>query len=242
MRGLLTALAFLTRLAPARLYRSEELAAALAWMPAVGLLLGGLLALPLALGLLTSMPWVQAWLFLLGSLWATRGLHLDGLADVADAWGSNSQGQRFWEIIKDSRLGAFGATALMMALSGQLVLLHELFDRQAYKAAVLALVAGRLAAVVLAWSGKPLARPGLGQLFISGATPRGLTLSCTISISAGLLLVRPVAMLAMFTAALLPVLMLRSLAQRQGGLNGDFLGAAIVLGEAAACLGWLVAV
>lgn len=49
-------------------------------------------------------------------------------------------------------------------------------------------------------------------------------------------------MLAMFTAALLPVLMLRSLAQRQGGLNGDFLGAAIVLGEAAACLGWLVAV
>ncbi|MEG6551942.1 adenosylcobinamide-GDP ribazoletransferase, partial [Desulfocurvibacter africanus] len=118
MRGFFTALAFLTRLVPARLGKPEDLAAAMAWLPAVGLVLGGLLVVPLALGLFSATPWVQAWLLVIANLWATRGLHLDGLADVADGWGSGADGQRFWEIVKDSRLGAFGAMGLLLTLTG----------------------------------------------------------------------------------------------------------------------------
>ena len=241
MRGLLTALSFLTRLVPGRPCRPEELAAAMPWLPAVGLILGGLLVTPLALGLLASSPWVQAWLLLAGSLWLTRGLHLDGLADVADAWGSGARDERFWEIVKDSRMGAFGAMGLSVTLLGQLVLAQEMLARQAFGALAFAFMAGRLAAVFLACSSRYLARPGLGQLFIAGATTRGLLVSATASLAAGLALVRPLPLAAMLAAALLPALALRSLARDRKGLNGDFLGAAIVLGEAAACLGWLVA-
>ena len=240
MRGFLTAMAFLTRLVPARLGRPEDLASATAWLPAVGLILGGLLVLPLALGLFAAHPWVQAWLLVLASLWATRGLHLDGLADVADGWGSGACGQRFWEIVKDSRLGAFGAMGLLLTLSGQIVLLHELLERGAFAAAVLTFAAGRLAAVLLAFSARRLAGPGLGQLFVAGATPRGVLLAVGMSLAMGLALVSPLTLAAMLAAALAPALFLRGLARRQSGLNGDFLGAAIVLGETAACLGWLL--
>lgn len=241
MRGLLTALSFLTRLAPGRRCEPEDLASAMPWLPVVGLILGGLLAAPLALGLFAASAWVQAWLVLAGSLWLTRGLHLDGLADIADAWGSGATGERFWGIVKDPRLGAFGAMGLVIVLSGQLVLLHELLARQALGALTLVFVLGRLAAVVLARSARTLARPGLGRLFISGATRHGLALALATSLGAGLLLVRPLPLAAMLAASLAPILGLRRLARQQDGLNGDFLGAAIVLGELGACLGWLLA-
>lgn len=234
-------MAFLTRLVPARLGNPEDLAAAMAWLPAVGLVLGGLLVLPLALGLFASYPWVQAWLLVLANLWATRGLHLDGLADVSDGWGSGASDQRFWEIVKDSRLGAFGAMGLLLSLTGQILLLHEILERRAFAAAVLLFVAGRLAAVLLAVSARKLARPGLGQLFVAGATPSGVLLAVGMSLVAGFALVSPLTLVAMLAAALTPAIALRGLAKRQFGLNGDFLGAAIVLGETAACLGWLLA-
>jgi adenosylcobinamide-GDP ribazoletransferase len=240
MRGFFTALAFLTRLAPARLGKAQDLAEAMAWLPAVGLVLGGLLVAPLALGLFSATPWVQAWLLVIANLWATRGLHLDGLADVADGWGSGAVGQRFWEIVKDSRLGAFGAMGLLLTLTGQIVLLHELLARQAFAAAAFIFVAGRLAAVLLAMSARELARPGLGQLFVAGATPRGVLLAVGMTLVPGLILVSPLTLLAMLATALAPAMVLRGLARRQSGLNGDFLGAAIVLGETAACLGWLL--
>ena len=57
---------------------------------------------------------VAGWIWTLALLWTTRCLHWDGVADLADACGSGAAGERFWQIMRDSRLGALGALAVSM--------------------------------------------------------------------------------------------------------------------------------
>ena len=61
---------------------------------------------------------LAAWAWILCEVWATRGLHWDGLSDLGDAVSSGASGERFWAVLRDSRLGAFGALHLLVAFSG----------------------------------------------------------------------------------------------------------------------------
>ncbi|MBU1003230.1 MAG: adenosylcobinamide-GDP ribazoletransferase [Proteobacteria bacterium] len=238
----MAAMNFLTRLAPARIHDDSTIAASVKYFPLVGMVLGGLLTLPFFFGLLGGYPWIQAWLLAGASLWATRGLHWDGWADIFDAWGSGARGERFWEVLKDSRIGAFGVMALIMGLGGQILLLHEALAVRAYGAIAFAFVLGRGLCVGLAYCSRNLARgTGLGQLTLQGATLPSLIIALGLTLFAGLGL-RPLHTLApALMLGLLGLVELHTLAKKSGGLNGDFLGAAIVWGELAALLGWLLA-
>ncbi|QLA14732.1 adenosylcobinamide-GDP ribazoletransferase [Desulfolutivibrio sulfoxidireducens] len=239
-RGFLVAVGFLTRFGPAGVWRGEDVAAAVAWFPVVGLVLGAVLAGPVALGLFAGEPWIAAWLVVLGDLAATRGLHADGVADVADAWGSMARGERFFEILKDSRVGAFGVMGLFVVLAGKLILFSALFARGQAGGVAFCFVAGRACAVWLMGLGGHLARPGLGALFApgAGARTRAVVLAVTVILGAFLAPLRGVAAGCLLGAGV--VAMLYGLARDRGGLNGDFLGAAVVGGEIAACLGMFV--
>lgn len=236
IRHLFTALSFLTRLWPARMIPEEEFTGAVPWFPLAGLAVGAAAALPAALGLFAGMSWLQGWLAVGISLWVTRGLHADGLADIADAWGSHATGERFWEILKDSRAGPFGVLGLVMALTGQIVAFSYLFSLGKPWTVVWCFVLGRFACVALLAVTKDLARPGLLSLFAAGATPGTLTFALASTAILGLLLATLPAVLAGLAAACLPVFFLARLARRQDGVNGDFLGAAIIAGELAGAL------
>lgn len=242
MQGLVTALGFLTRLGPARVVEPEELGATLVWFPAVGLVLGLLLAAPAYLGLFQAHPAAQALVWTAMNLLLTRGLHWDGWADLWDGWGSGASGERFWEIVKDSRTGAFGVMGIALGLGAFLLLGTEILQSGAGASAlgtlVFAPVLGRAADVVLCASCRELERPGLGQLFIRAATPKTVAVALAAAAAIGLALL-PFSQLlwstALAGAGLLPLI---RLARRQGGLNGDFLGAAIIWGELSVLLGW----
>ena len=90
MRGLILAVQFLTRLPTPALkdFRAEQLAGAIVWFPLVGLLLGGLVAGAAWLGGRVD-PWLGALLALAVWVGVTGALHLDGLADLADARGGH---------------------------------------------------------------------------------------------------------------------------------------------------------
>ena len=102
--------------------------ASAAHFPGVGMLVGGFAAGAYALMLTllpdsTFTPLVAAVLSTAATVWLTGGFHEDGLADVADGLGGSYERERALDIMKDSRLGAFGAMALMLALLGKVALL-----------------------------------------------------------------------------------------------------------------------
>ena len=252
--GLADAFAFLSRFAPfAPKGRAPGLEAALPWFGPVGLALGlcwtlAALGLPLMLaaGPEAVPHWGEAllagWIWIFLSVWTTLGLHWDGLADMGDAEGSGASGERFREILRDSRLGAFGALRLFLVLAGQwsAVAWHAGLVFGATDAAgaaalglplLLAPAWGGGAAVVLAHAGAASAASSLGARACGGARPRVLTAYraaglgiCAVLVFLGLPLWRA-ALLVAGQALLLR--RLAALARREGGLSGDFFGAAI---------------
>lgn len=125
MRSLILAVQFLTRLPTPQLkeFDAAWLADAARWFAPVGLLVGAVVWLAAIAGSLLD-PWLGALLGLLAWLWVTGGLHLDGLADLADAQGAAHRSrERFLEVLKDPHLGSFGVMSMAMQLIAKLVLL-----------------------------------------------------------------------------------------------------------------------
>lgn len=231
-------LAFLTRLAPPRVIPDEEMNRCMAYMPAVGLTLGAIIVLPFALGLFGSAPWVQAWLMVLLSIYLTRGLHCDGVADVCDAVTTHTDPEKFWQVIKDSRSGAFAIVGLIAVLGGEIILFHEMIVAEAYAAIAWAFVLGRTACVGFGYIVRHLTRPGLGKLHIDGATLPVVLVATGATFVLGLFMAGPLATIGAMvitTALLYP---LHQLAEHVNGANGDFLGCSIIIGEIAAGLGF----
>ncbi|KAB1440774.1 adenosylcobinamide-GDP ribazoletransferase [Pseudodesulfovibrio senegalensis] len=236
IRNFLNTLGFMTRLAPARVVPDNELFASMPLMPLVGLILGLVLAAPWKLGLLAGHPWVQAWLVVMLGAWLTRGLHHDGLADIFDAVTTHAGPERFWEVVKDSRCGAFGVLALVGLMAGQMVLFHALLQAQAFAALAFVFVFGRFGSVAFAYMARDIARPGMGSLLMQGATFTGTTAALVLTIVLGLLGMPPLALLLAFALLGCVLFSLHSLARTVEGANGDFLGAATVLAELCAAL------
>ena len=141
----LIALQFLTRL-PVRLPgmpKPEQIGRSLLWYPLVGVLLGGLL---LALhGLLGDTPaLLQAAILLAVWVGLSGGLHLDGLADTADAWiGGHADRQRTLEIMKDPRSGPIAVVVLLLVLLLKFAALVVLLGQGAWAGLLLAPWLGR---------------------------------------------------------------------------------------------------
>lgn len=231
MRGFLLALQFLTRLpVPALPFEAAELARSAVWFPAVGLVLGGLVAGAAWLGAQID-PWLGALLALLAWVWATGGLHLDGLADLFDALGAaHRDRERFLSVLADPHLGAFGALALVLQLVAKLVLLMLAIRHGAgYWALVLIPAWARLGALWWSQSLPPL-KPGLGERFAwrAGGRVYGFWLVAL----AGLSLLSPLLLAA-------PLLLLgwrAFLKAKVGGMTGDCLGAGVEVTESLALL------
>jgi adenosylcobinamide-GDP ribazoletransferase len=236
----LATLGFLSRLAPARVLPEDDLRRAMFHLPLCGLVIGAVVAAPAALGLFAGRPLIQAWLAVAILAWVTRGLHLDGLSDVADGTAAHVEPERFWTILKDSHCGAFGVVALVLALSGQGLVFAEMLRAGDWWAVIWAVVFGRACAVVFGLTARGVVRPGLGGLFLAGANAPAALWALAAALAPALWL-RPLAALYALAAALVLLTPLRRLVSAVGGVNGDFLGAAITLGEIAAGLGYVLA-
>ncbi|NDV18839.1 adenosylcobinamide-GDP ribazoletransferase [Pseudodesulfovibrio sp. JC047] len=239
-RTFIDTLGFLTRLAPARVIPEKAMNQCMKFMPPVGLLIGAVIVLPFWLGLFGKTPWIQAWLMVLLNIFITRGLHYDGLSDVCDAVTTHTNPTRFWEVIKDSRAGAFGIIGLIMLILGQVLLIHEMASVKAYGAILWTFILGRAASVWLGYHVRHLTRPGLGKLYIDGATLGTALFAAGFAFILGLLLTGLVTTVAGTVIVSLMLIPIYRLAVKVGGANGDFLGCATMVGEIAAGLGFVL--
>lgn len=226
-RALHMALMFFTRIPMPSLadFREEELSAAARWFPAVGLLVGGIQAAALWLAAQALPPLAAALLALALGLLLTGAFHEDGLADSADGLGGAFTRERVLEIMKDSRIGTYGAAALMLALGLQAVALAELWWVPA--AIIAAHAASRFAAVTL------LATQGyVREDALSRAKPLATRIGPGGLAWAGLCAWLPLLFLPWAVAVGMAGAMLlarlywgRVCARRLGGYTGDLLGA-----------------
>ncbi|BCB78961.1 adenosylcobinamide-GDP ribazoletransferase [Phytohabitans flavus] len=169
----------------------------------------------------------------LGAL-LTRGLHLDGLADTADALGSYRSGPAALDIMKKPDVGPFGVATLVLALLVQAAALAALPDRPWHAtlaSVVTATAVGRLAATWACRRGVPAARPeGLGALVAGtvGPIPLAVGTAAVVVVAAAAVPGRPWQGPVAAVAALAVALVLtRHVVRRVGGITGDVLGAAI---------------
>lgn len=243
--GLALAIGFCTRIAPTRPDVSSvrafefDLASSMAWFPFVGMLIGLVMILPWWLGLIQNAPWLQAWGALAISVWLTKALHWDGLADLADGWGSNKQGDAFWTILKDSHSGFFAVLAVALFVSGQVLVFHEILASKAWAALVWCPVLGRCAIPALAMLCKKYPRPGMGRSFILAAGWEHMFFPVVLALIAGQIISYKAVGLGIMLLFIC-LLRMRGLARKNRGCNGDFLGASVICGELCAGLGWVL--
>ncbi len=230
-------------------------AAAMAWAPAVGLLLGAVASVvllvvdhPLGAGPLTGAGLAVATLALL-----SRGLHLDGLADLADGLGSGKPAPAALAIMRRSDIGPLGTATLVLTLLIQVAALghaEAAGPGRGAAALIAAVVTGRLALTWACRQGVPAARPdGLGAL-VAGTVRPVIAVAATLAVLAAAVAAvvvsatvigdplgwtLPLAVVAGLAAA---YAVQRHAVRRLGGITGDVLGA---LAEVAATVTLVVA-
>ena len=177
-------------------------------------------------------PLAAAGLTLAATLVATGCLHEDGLADTADGFGGGATRERKLEIMRDSRIGSYGACALILSLLLRWSALASLGEPAAVAAALIATHAAARATMPLLMWLVPRARAD-GLAADAGSPPR------TSVVAAGLLAVMALGLGLGHMAAVVALLLLVAamafvawLCRRQiGGQTGDVLGAMEQVGE-----------
>lgn len=238
------ALAFLTIL-PIRLpddLEESDLSGSAAFFPVAGWIIGILLAGAAWFASRFALPVLPAAVLIVAmEAWFTRGLHLDGLADLMDGLGGGNTPDKRLAIMKDSATGAFGVVGLICLLLLKVGCIREILalptcpEKYLLVACVPAL--SRWAMVTLAYKSKYPRQTGTGHPFVGKVVFNSIIIGTVLCLPAlslqGLGLV-------VWVAVLLPHVWLRfNATQALGGITGDVLGAACELGEAA---GWLAAV
>ncbi len=188
---------------------------------------------------------VAAVLSTAASIYLTGAFHEDGFADTCDGLGGGMTHERVLEIMKDSRVGAYGAIGIVCMLAAKLTALAMLPPRVAVGALFLAHPLSRLAAASLIWKldyvrGEGKAKPLAQQM--SGAEFAIATISALLPVPVLLATgwIASSAVLAAVLAALLAAFWLgRKLHVRLGGYTGDCLGAVQQLAEALVYVGVL---
>lgn len=251
VRLALLALQFLTRVrVPAHpAYGPARIQASVRYFPWVGALVGGFGAIVAVVAGSVWPPIIAAAATVGGTVWLTAAFHEDGLADTADALMGAASREQALAIMKDSRIGTYGATALTLSLLLHVLLLAQLLAfgwAIAAAALVASHAAGRAVAVALMAS-LPYARDG-GQTAAEPSLAKAGSLAgnpalgdAALAVLSGLLILilaviplnLPVGIIAVATLALSALLMAvrRWLRERIGGYTGDTLGAVEQVGE-----------
>ncbi len=227
IKRFLVAVQFLTVL-PVRLrsVETEELAASMSLFPVVGLLIGGI-----AVGA----DWAfcrgfsaqtAALLDVILLVLLTRALHLDGLADTADAFWSMGDREKMLSIMKDSRVGSMGVIAVVCVMLAKWQFLAGLSGQARWAALAGAPMLARCGQVLQAGVLK-CARPdgGLGAVFIGRRRRVGMAFAVVLPVVVGWVAWGAAGAL-VAAASLVGVLLgIAYISKRLGGATGDTIGA-----------------
>ena len=206
-------------------------ARALVLAPLMGLVVGGIVGgIVLGLLVLGAPPLLAGVAGVAAAAGLTRGLHLDGLADLADGLGSYGGPERMLAVMKDPSTGPFGVISLVLALGAQAAALPAVVGRSPFEvlAVALAWAAGRASFTWCARRGVPAAAPtGLGAL-VAGSQHPVVPVAWSVVLAGAAVVAVPgrpwQGPVAVVVGALAAVVLARHAVRRLGGVNGDVFG------------------
>lgn len=242
-RALACAMQFLTRLpvATKTIFDNKDYANSLAWYPLVGLILGALVWLcGFGLAELSSASLTAA---LVLAIWVlvTGALHLDGVADCADAWvGGFGDRDKTFQILKDPRSGPIAVVVLVLVLLVKLAALEVLIGSAHWSIIWLIPLLARSAIPYIFWRLDYASTSGLGSALVEGLSVQRISVSLVfVAVMVVLSLAGQLDILVMFigVALLIYLWWRRASYQKLGGFNGDCAGALVELLELGLLLG-----
>jgi adenosylcobinamide-GDP ribazoletransferase len=235
------AIGFLTLLPIGRSWPDDRPPRSVGWYPWVGWILGAAAAAPFVAHILFGRPPFapsRALMFAAGTVaffaLVTRFLHWDGLADTFDGiWGGRTREARL-EIMRDSRIGSFGAAAMLVIALVQVTALSDVLAQQRVWVLLAAPIIGRFAASAAAWMLPPARREGLGLTAMERPRPYDVLVasSALVALLGVVTLVDPVRGGMVLAAGLVSTLTVpRLLARPVEGMTGDLFGATVLIVE-----------
>ncbi len=234
MKKFLQALSFLTILPVGQRLPQEGklLARSMPFFPLVGLVIGLLLALGyFLLSFLFPKP-LALWLTIGLLAFLTRCLHLDGFADTVDGLASGGTREKILEVMRDSRIGAFGVISLILLIGGKYIALDQIPSLSIPYVLILMAVIGRNSMVLVCYR-SPYARSsqGLGKPFAENLGAREMILSFASAFGIALLLMGLKGIVVFLGICLFSLVYRFFFIKKLGGVTGDILGAANELTE-----------
>ncbi|HXO19847.1 MAG TPA: adenosylcobinamide-GDP ribazoletransferase, partial [Thermoanaerobaculia bacterium] len=162
----------------------------------------------------------------------TGGLHEDGWTDLFDALAASRDRERMLAVMRDSRIGASGALALVLLVVGRVAALAALPAAQAPAALLAVHALSRWTTLPLAWR-LPYARPagGLGRPLAGRVSGRRVAAGTALAVLIAALALGSSAIPALAAVAAVAVAAGLFFRARLGGITGDCLGATIQLAE-----------
>lgn len=222
------ALQFLT-IIPVRIKRTfgeRELAQSMFFFPLVGAVIGFVLAGVQSAAILAFPPLVVSVLLVMVLAVLTGGLHIDGLADTADALFSGKDREAKLRIMKASDIGAMGSAAVAMFLMMKVALLGSMEPRIIISVLILMPVAGRCGMLLPALASRyARTSDGTGRAFIGNLSAEVVLPSILITAVIATGLLQLVGLIALAITLVVAVLVGKLIALSVGGMTGDTLGA-----------------
>jgi adenosylcobinamide-GDP ribazoletransferase len=242
IRLLLTAVQYFTRIrVPAWVgHAPERLTGAIRYFPAIGLVVGVSGAAVMWLAALVLPPPLPAILSTIVTILMTGAIHEDGLADTCDGLGGGATRERALEIMKDPRIGVFGAIALILMLLLKIATLSLMPLWTALAALVAAQAFSRFCAVLVIFAGRYV-----GSADRSRSAPVVERVMFGDVVIAGLFglpalaLCGPRMIIGIVVALVLVGVLTRWCVKRIGGYTGDTLGATQQVAEMGCYVGLL---
>jgi len=205
-----------------RMFTSQEMGRAVAWFPLVGVVLGLLLYVVNYFAQLIFPASVSAALTLFAWIIFTRAFHLDGFMDTCDGLFGGFTPERRMEIMKDSRMGAFGVAGGILVLLTEYSALHSSIDL--FSALLLSTTLGRFASPLVIYIFPYAREDGLGIEMKRNVGIREVVIATLITGFVSFFIYSWLGLVLMFASAIVAILISLYTMRLIPGLTGDIYG------------------